>query len=188
MKKPPKLPGGAWNGLWLTLLLLLAACAGTGSNGRLFEKPRLHLVDLQRLPSTLLEQRFRLTLRVTNPNAYPLPIGGLRLSVAVQDQVLADGVNQEGFTVPARGAQEFTVTAATSLLQSLGQLARLLARGERTLDYRLTGTILVDLPLVGDITLEETGRLNLNAVAPLDPKATPAAPNPMPPAPKAIAL
>lgn len=146
-------------------LLTLAALAlgGCAALTKQVQAPALSLSQVQILESTLLEQRYRLTVRVDNPNAITLPIRGMHYAVKFAGVDFASGVTPTAFRVPANGAHDVEIDVTTNLLRSAQQLMAYLRDRPETLDYELSGEIEVDLPFVGAVPFTRTGTVALRA-------------------------
>ena len=145
------------------LILLAAGCSGLHPK---IETPKLNIIDLQVIDATLFEQRYALKLRIRNPNAVSLPVSGLHYTLHIEGKEFADGMSSEPFTVPAYGEEEFTVHMSTSLFSAVRQVVGMLEQQDAFLDYRITGKIRVDLPLVKILTFSEEGKIRLSPDAP----------------------
>jgi len=115
----------------------LVACAGIGPGQRV-EPPEVRLTDLEFVDAGLFEQRFRMILRVRNPNDFDLPIDGLRFALDVNDRPFATGLSNRSVTVPRLGEQTVAVDASTTLLDIVQQFMALSSR--EALSYRMIGT------------------------------------------------
>ncbi len=124
----------------LLIVLLLSGCAAMRPGA---EPPRIHLVGLQMQQVELFEQRYRLTLRIQNPNDFALNIRGLDFRVDINDQRFAEGVSNRPLEVPGFG-EALTEVEVSSSLWSLARQFRDLgdSRLER-MTYRLHGRIAV---------------------------------------------
>jgi LEA14-like dessication related protein len=146
----------AWCLLGAGLLgtLLLSACSLVPK----FEKPTLELVTLKLADGNLLSQRFNARLKVHNPNDRALPVNGLRYTVEIDGKAFGKGESTRAFTVPARGEAEFDMTLDANLA---GAVAAVLSRRERAkgreLEYRLVGTVSIDLPLMRSLEFDQVG-------------------------------
>jgi len=146
----------AWRLLGAGLLgtLLLSACSLVPK----FEKPTLELVTLKLADGNLLSQRFNARLKVHNPNDRALPVNGLRYTVEIDGKAFGKGESTRAFTVPARGEAEFDMTLDANLA---GAVAAVLSRRERAkgreLEYRLVGTVSIDLPLMRSLEFDQVG-------------------------------
>ena len=146
----------------LSLLSLLAAgCAGLKQN---IEAPQVRLTQVQMLSAGLLEQRFRLLLRVNNPNKIAVPIKGIQYSLKLADADFASGSTPQAFRVPAFGEELVAVDVSTNLLASAQHLLTFLNSGPDALNYELAGRVQVDLPFVGGIPFSQSGQVPLTAV------------------------
>lgn len=139
-------------------LLLSSGCSTLMAS---VEPPQLALSNVQMLSSTLLEQRYRLTLRVNNPNAVALPISGMSYAVKFAGVDFASGVTPNAFRIPARGEHLVDIDVSTNLLRSAQQLVAILRANPDSLDYELTGSVDVDLPLIGAIPFSKSGVVSL---------------------------
>jgi len=148
----------------LRLFVLLAAVivGGCSTLARSIESPTLSLSQVKMLESNLLEQRYRLTLRVQNPNAIALPVKGMNYSVKFADVDFASGVTPSAFRIPANGEQLVDIDVSTNLLRSAQQLMRYLQNDHDSLDYQLSGSIQVDLPFVGAVPFNKSGTVDFN--------------------------
>ncbi len=126
---------------WLlaaVVLALLGACAGTPLRP---ESPRVRLVGLEPLAVELLEQRYRVGLRIQNPNDFPLRVRGIDFRIDLNGQRFAEGVSNRHVEVPAFGEARLDVEVSSSLFDLVRQLQSL-GRGEsRALEYRISGRL-----------------------------------------------
>jgi LEA14-like dessication related protein len=133
---------------------LLGACSLVPK----FEKPTLELVSLKLADGNLLSQRFNARLKVLNPNDRALPVNGLHYTVEIDGKAFGKGESTRAFTVPARGEAEFDMTLDANLA---GAVAAVLSRRERAkgreLEYRLKGTVSIDLPLMRSLEFDQVG-------------------------------
>ena len=157
------------------LSLLTAAfvlLGGCTSITRDTEPPRLSLADLKPLESSLVEQRFELGLRVTNPNDHPLRIRGGDAALEINGIPFASGVTDQDTRIDAFSDAVIYVTATTNIGRLLEQLGRLRAR--QALQYRLHGRLKLDaLPVA--VPFDEAGEIRLEDILSIAPKAAPAA-------------
>lgn len=123
-------------------LLLLAGCAALMGYAH---KPEVSLSSLQVEGITLFEQRFRLLLRVRNPNDRDLAVDGLEFTLDLNGEPLARGLSAEAVTVPRLGEATVTVFATSDLNGWLKQFRKLKRDGDgnlpERLPYRLKGTV-----------------------------------------------
>jgi LEA14-like dessication related protein len=120
----------------LALLVLLVGCAGLGIYP---DPPRVSLANLQPVEMGLFEQRYRLWLRIQNPNAVDIPVAGLDYTLYINDKEFAYGVSRQDVTVPAFGEALIEVDVVSSLMSVITQIQQLNERQNESLSYRLTG-------------------------------------------------
>lgn len=139
---------------------LLTGCAWVKSflpKPAKLEKPELSLVDIHYLKGPVWEQRFRVRLKVDNPNDIEVPISGITVRLELMNNTFATGTGSDFFTIPAKGAAEFDVQVTTGLLKTLKQVSTLLRSKEKSLAYRIAGQIQVELPYVGAVPFDKSG-------------------------------
>jgi LEA14-like dessication related protein len=138
--------------------LALGACSACAPK---LQSPRLSIVDVETLKSSLWEQRLRVHLRVENPNNRALPVAALSYSIEVAGQELAHGAANDSFIVPALGETEFATDVSANVA---GALLTLLSRGQEAndaIDYRIVGKVSLAEGLVRSIPFEHQGSFKL---------------------------
>jgi LEA14-like dessication related protein len=125
----------------LFTIWVLSSVAGCAGFGGYRDAPRVSLVSIKPLELGLLEQRYRLVLRILNPNSIDLPLAGLSYSLEVNEREFAYGVSRQAVTIPALGEAVLEVDVISSLLDVLQQAQQLGAGQPAALDYRLSGKI-----------------------------------------------
>jgi len=140
------------------LLLLVSACATVMPS---LDPPKVTVDSVESIPGNGGAPRFRIKLRVANPNQQTLDIAGISYGIEILDEELISGVTND---VPEiAGYTEEVVTLEASL--QVFQLVRLLTKLGRTstepLQYKFTAKIDFN-GLVPTQRIEETGELALN--------------------------
>ena len=140
----------------LLLAVLLAGCAGLGVKT---EPPRVNLVALELVEMQLFEQRYRLRLRVQNPNREAIEIEGIDFKVALNDRPFAQGVGRPESVVPGFGEALIEVVVVSTLIGLIDQLRALEQRQGEPLNYRINGRLsLSGTPF--SIPFERSGELD----------------------------
>ena len=93
-------------------LTALGGCAGLRLG---MQKPEVTVANIRLLDGNLFEQRFVLTLRITNPNRVEIPIEGLSFDLDLNEQPFAKGVSNRALVVPRLG-EATTLSALASQL------------------------------------------------------------------------
>lgn len=127
--------------LLLTLQTLLPGCAALRVYNA--EAPTVRVADINLVSFSFAEQSLDVTLQVSNPNAYALPIDGIDYELRVDDESLAGGATDGGFTLPANGTESVQVSVGGNLLDSLEKYQRWQAEGRDAIDYVLSGSLRV---------------------------------------------
>ncbi len=175
-------PTGA--GRNLVAAILGAVLTGCATMVGLSEAPRVSLVSITPMGFQLFEQRFRVTLRVQNPNSQAITIRGLDYEIVINERPFAQGVSGKPLTVPAYGENFAEVEVVSTLQRILEQLEELSSRDKPFIDYAISGHVSVDgIPI--PVPFEYRGTLALPALEKRDgkdngleqptPKATPKA-------------
>jgi LEA14-like dessication related protein len=143
----------------LALLLVTVSGCATLAPRMSVIPPEVRIADLEMLESNIFEQRFRVTLRVVNPNDFALPLDGVRFALDLNDRPFARGVGSHGITVPRLGDATVTVDASTSTFDILRQVLN--ASGRETLTYALNGTVFLAGHGRREVDFDQKGTLEL---------------------------
>ena len=145
------------------LALLLGGCAALAPH---FERPQLTVVGVQLEGAQLFTQRFRVRVRVDNPNARELPVQSISFALDLDGDRVGDGTTAAPFTVPARGSGSFDAIVATDLATTLGKLLPKLKQGAPPVEYRIAGVVNTELAFLRTIPFEQRGSYSLSSRAP----------------------
>lgn len=110
--------------------------------------------------NSLLEQRFKVGLRVLNPNSVALPVKGLSYSLKLNGYKVVSGATGDIPELPAYGDVRLDLEAGVNLLGGARFLSGILQNGNQQLDYQLETRLDVGL-LLPAITLLEEGQISL---------------------------
>lgn len=136
-------------------LLVLAGCAGLPFG---LEKPDVSIAGIRLLDGNLIEQRFVLTLRITNPNNVDIPLEGLNFDLDLNGKPFAKGLSNRPLVVPRLGEASMDVTVATGLngwLRLLGEVGK----GSDKADYRIRGRLVTGN--LGGFDFDRHGQVDL---------------------------
>ncbi len=147
-------------------LLLLGALAGCRALAPHFEKPTLSVVGVELQSAQLLTQRFRVRVRVVNPNNRELPVESVRFTVELDGDRLGAGATAAPFTIPAQGEGEFDAFVNTDLATALVKVLPKLRDGAPPVEYRITGEVGTALPFLRTIPFDQQGRYSLSQHVP----------------------
>ncbi len=139
-------------------VVVLAGCATLGARREMMT-PEVSIADLSLIDAGLFEQRYRVRLRILNPNDFTLPIRGMRFAVDLNDKPFARGLAPDGVDVPRLGQAFVDVEVATSTFDLVRQA--LGARDARQLAYELEGTLFLSSRWHRELPFSKTGKLEL---------------------------
>ena len=134
--------------------LLLAGCAALAPH---FERPQLSVASIEVKEASLAEQRFRVRMRVQNPNGRSLPIEGISYTIELAGEELGRGTTTDAFTVPARCEAEFEMTVTTHLATTFWKVLPRLKDSGHPAEYRLVGKVNTGLAFLRTIPFDEKG-------------------------------
>ncbi|MBW0237164.1 LEA type 2 family protein [Pseudomonas sp. D1HM] len=142
-----------------TLVTLLALSGCTSWFYSADKDPEVHLEQVELIRAKLLEQRFKLHLRVDNPNDSTLTVRGLTYKVYLGPVQLTEGEYHEWFSVEPNNHAEFVVPIRTNLWQHVRPLVKLLESPDQPIPYRLEGTLETGLFFGYDVHLMRKGEI-----------------------------
>jgi len=138
--------------------VLLAACSSLGSK---LEAPSLELVGVQMLSTDMFAQRFKVRVKVINPNDLELPVKGLEYTILMMGDSFAEGMANESFLLPAMGEAEFDMLVTTNFVSSFGRLLSRVQGGKlENIDYEIAGKVMVDKGMVRKIPFNHRGTVD----------------------------
>jgi LEA14-like dessication related protein len=139
-------------------IAVLAACSTMGSK---LEAPRLELVGVQMLSTDMFAQRFKVRVKVANPNDLELPVRGLEYTILMMGDSFAEGMSTEAFVLPALGEAEFDMLVTTNFVSSFARLLSRVGGGKlENIDYEITGKIMVDKGMIRKIPINHRGTVD----------------------------
>jgi len=116
------------------LAALLSSCALLDPA---YEKPAVHLVKIEPLSSRGLEQRFRVDLKIINPNRSGLNVSGMSYTLKLNGEKVVNGVAGQISEIPPYSETVVQVEASTNILAGLRLISSLLNKPGRELNYEL---------------------------------------------------
>jgi LEA14-like dessication related protein len=120
------------------LMVGLVSCTALTSKP---ETPRITLVGLKLISVELLEQRYQVSLRVKNPNAFELPVRGIDFRLDINGETFADGVSNQSVDVPAYGENIVELEVSSNLFQVFRQFQSLQESQSAGFEYRVSGSM-----------------------------------------------
>jgi len=137
-------------------LLALASCSSIAE--RAFSRPTILVRGVKVRSVGITGGSLEVSLHITNPNPYPLPVQRATYTFALADSTeVGRGESATAFTLPAHDSTLVQLPIEVSW-QGLRAAARDAAR-DGTVDYRLKGSVTIDTPLGNpNVPFESAGR------------------------------
>ena len=137
-------------------LLVLASCSSIAE--RAFSRPVILVRGVKVRSVGITGGSLEVSLHITNPNPYPLPVQRATYTFALADSTeVGRGESATAFTLPAHDSTLVQLPIEVSW-QGLRAAARDAAR-DGTVDYRLKGSVTIDTPLGNpNVPFESDGR------------------------------
>jgi LEA14-like dessication related protein len=147
---------------WTALIATLGLAAGCAAFAPKLESPKLSLLGIQMMSTDMFAQKFRVRVKVENPNDLELPVRGLDYQILLMGDSFAEGTSTDRFVVPAKGEAEFDMVVTTNFVSSLGRLISRVGGGKlENLDYEITGEVQLDKGLVRKIPFNHHGKVDV---------------------------
>ncbi|MDX9886185.1 LEA type 2 family protein [Thauera sp.] len=150
------------------LLVLLVSLAVTGCASLVHREPvRINVVGLEPIPGEGMEMRFKVKLRVQNPNETAIDFDGLALDLDLNGRPFATGVSDRAGSVPRFGETLIEIPVSVSAIAVVRQaLGVIEGDGKAEVPYALRGRLAGGL--LGGMRFSDSGTLKLP-----DPLKTP---------------
>jgi Conserved secreted protein len=148
---------------WLVVTVLAGGLlAGCSTFAPKLETPDLELLGIQMMSTDMFAQKFRVRVKVENPNDMELPVRGLEYQIFLMGDSFAEGNSTDRFVVPAKGEAEFDMVITTNFVSSLGRLISRVGGGKlENLDYEIAGQVLLDKGMVKKVPFSKHGKVNI---------------------------
>lgn len=152
----PNIPHTVFALLLSLLALGLGGCASLAQR----EPVRVNVVGLEALPGEGMEMRFKVKLRVQNPNETPIDFDGLALELELNGKPFATGVSDRTGSVPRFGEALVEIPVSVSAIAVVRQALGVI-EGDTTTEvpYTLRGRLAGGL--LGGTRFSDSGRLKL---------------------------
>lgn len=129
----------------ISVLLLLGAAFISGcASLQGLEPPSVNIADISLQDATLLEQRYRLQLRIQNPNPVEFAIDGLSYELEINGKPFAKGLSNQKVTVQRYSSALIDVEGTSNLMDILRQLSGVQKGDMKLVQYRLRGKLGLD--------------------------------------------
>lgn len=148
--------------LLLPLLFLAAFLPGCAVLSPDFEKPEVQVTALEPLPNNHSgDLRFRIHLRVFNPNNSELALSGLYYTLKLAGHKVVTGTSSNLPAIPAYGQQAISVDASANLMGSFMAAAELIRLQGNTVPYELEAKLGLQRSILPAIRVSKQGNIQL---------------------------
>ena len=146
--------------LVVLLFLALQGCAALSPN---FQEPDVQVTAIEPLPANRAgDLRFRIHLRVYNPNDTDLALSGLYYTLNLASHKVVTGTASELPAIPAYGQDDIVVDASANLMGSFMAAAELLSMRGDTVPYTLEAKLGLRRSILPYIKVSKSGEIKLN--------------------------
>lgn len=143
--------------LIVMVVFMLSGCAGLGPYR---DGVRVTVADIEILETTMMEQLYRVTLRIQNRNEQPIHVKGGSFDLEINGRDFGSGVTDAQVTVPGYADAKIEVRMVSTLFGMLRIIRSFQDRAGEGFDYRLAGRLSA-AGVVGGLSFRETGELSL---------------------------
>lgn len=144
--------------LCLPLLLLLGACA---SFDRDYERPKVDLVGISKSETDTEVLQFTLRLRIVNPNAEPIKLGGIYYELSLDGIEVITGTANNLPTIEGYSDAVVSVRSAAGLINSVRFASRLMENQDKEIPYKLRAKLGSSSRWMPATTVTESGTIPL---------------------------
>ena len=144
----------------LLLALALQGCAALSPN---FQEPDVQVTAIEPLPANRAgDLRFRIHLRVYNPNDTDLALSGLYYTLNLAGHKVVTGTASDLPPIRAYGQDDIVVDASANLMGSFMAAAELLSMRGDTVPYTLEAKLGLQRSLLPYIKVRKAGEIKLS--------------------------
>ncbi|HEX7373747.1 MAG TPA: LEA type 2 family protein [Steroidobacteraceae bacterium] len=145
------------------LVLAVVLVTGCASLGAKLQSPHVSVLNVQMLTTDMFAQKFKVRLKVENPNDIELKVTGLEYEILLMGDGFAEGNSSDRFLLPAKGEAEFDMNVSTNFVSSLGRLISRMNGGKlENIDYEIVGQVFVDKGMLKKIPFSDKGKVDFN--------------------------
>lgn len=121
--------------------------------------PKINLVNIVPLSSSVFEQRFVVDMRVSNLNDFEIPLKGMSFEMDVNGSYFATGLSNRKLVVPRLGTAVVSLETTANSFDLFRQILNAVRIG--TVEYSIKGTAILDRPGTHTVPFRQRGELNL---------------------------
>jgi LEA14-like dessication related protein len=149
------------NSFVLFLILSLSACAGLEKKTEVF---KVNISNLQILDSTLMEQRYQVTLRLINRSRTAYAIEGMSFDIELNGKDFASGVSNKQLQLEPFSETLVTVDVSSTIFGIIRQINNLQQNKPDAFEYQISGSVYTGQSFFS-IPFEQSGQIDLKPAA-----------------------
>jgi LEA14-like dessication related protein len=107
------------------------------------QEPRFTITSIAVRKAELINTRFKVTLRIDNPNGFPLKLGAFKYELYGEGRLWADGTMRDILDIPALGFAETDIALVMNFINMRRELLDQIIALKRV-RYRFTGELTVE--------------------------------------------
>lgn len=143
-------------GVWMLMALYLGGCASLGAHR---DSVRVTVSNIEVVEATLMEQLYRVTLRVQNRTDRPLSVSGGSFDLELNGRDFASGVSDQSVDIAAFSDAQIDVRMVSTVFGIVRLVQGFQDRQGEPLSYNISGTLATE-GLFG-IGFQESGEIAL---------------------------
>ena len=143
--------------LLLLIALLLSACASMLPTS---DSLKVNLSAMQMLESTLMEQRYRIRIRVQNRSRSALHVEGMIFDLELNGKEFASGVSSQAVTIEPLSEALLSVDLTSTLFGLVRQIRSMQQLQDKPFSYLFSGVVYTREATFGT-TFREQGEIDL---------------------------
>ncbi|MCW8929961.1 MAG: LEA type 2 family protein [Gammaproteobacteria bacterium] len=135
---------------------LLSGCAGLETKPAQF---KVNISTMKMLESSLMEQRYQVSLRIMNRSKETLNVDGISFDIELNDKDFASGVSNGKFKLEPLSETVVDVTVTSTIFGLIRQVHSFKELESKPLKYELSGSVYTSNSMFG-IPFTEQGDIN----------------------------
>ena len=143
--------------IYFFMVLLLTSCAGLDKKPEAF---KVNISSIKILDSTLMEQRYQVSLRILNKTRETYDVEGISFDIELNGKDFASGVSNQNIQIEPLSESVISVDVSSTIFGIIRQINNMQNNQTKAFNYELSGTLYSSGSLMG-IPFRETGEIDL---------------------------
>lgn len=143
-----------------SMALIVALMVGCAALPQKPEAPRVNITAIELVEAGILEQHYKVKLRVQNPNDFDFVIKGIQFEIKLNGQSFVTGVSGDTVNVPRFSSAVLNLEAVSTLANLARQLQEMAESKTPAASYGITGKVHLAQPAIS-LPFHEEGEIKL---------------------------